>query len=215
MLMLMFSAVASAIRNFKMSLYLELSTRLQGRWIALTVLELVSIQELVTYNYCHYAGEGKKCFRNISMRTCQTLIVLSLSCCLLVISDLFTAKYKKQQSPSSGLHSHEAPGRSEAGVAVIEVQQNNFFAQQQEGGVNCCTGKDHVSLSTGFLTLIMIILLAGTITCLVEDVKEEEPVWSWQLSLLGIFIAFIVASIWIVRERELRDFTIETIRNLY
>ena len=135
-------------------------------------------------------------------------LVCILFCCLLVFSDLFTRKYKR-------IISELRTNPGEAEIAVIEVQQNNFFAQQQEGGVNCCTGKDHVSLSTGFLTLIMIILLAGTITCLVEDVKEEEPVWSWQLSLLGIFIAFIVATIWIVRERELQDFTMETIRSLY
>ena len=61
----------SVIRNFKMGLYLKLSTRLQGKWLAVTVLLLASIISVVSSTYCHHTANGQKCFQQNFLRTCQ------------------------------------------------------------------------------------------------------------------------------------------------
>ena len=65
------TALVSVIRNFKMGLYLRLSTRLQGKWIALVVLLMAFIISVVSSTYCHYTANGQKCFRQNFLRTCQ------------------------------------------------------------------------------------------------------------------------------------------------
>ena len=65
------------------------------------------------------------------------------------------------------------------------------------------------SLSTGFITLIMKISVAWTASVLVE-----EPVWSWELSAIFIFTSFLTSFIWVVRENDLRSFTVQNIKKL-
>ena len=82
------------------------------------------------------------------LRTSQALIFPALVCCLLVFSDLVTTKYQKK---ISDLRRERRSEEAETGVwrvAVIDVQQNNFFP--------CCTVRDHVRLRQPSLSVINI-----------------------------------------------------------
>ena len=133
----------SVIRNFKMSLYLELSLKLQGKWIALLILLLACTISLGSYTRCYLMGDmwSGKCNGNNVVRTIQILIIPTLACCLLILSDLTTTKLQKKISE---LRTRAVADQESTGPSVIEVQMNNFFPNQHGGGQNCCSARDHV-----------------------------------------------------------------------
>ena len=153
--MVVFAAIVSVIRNFNMDLYLKLSTMFKGKWVALLIIILAACFCIGSQTFCHIwnVENGKKCFQNFFLRTCQALMLPTMACCLLVFSDLFTTKYKKkirelrrvnyrccQEKSNSSQETH-----SSVSLAVIEVQQNNFFPDQQSGQCGCLA-KEHVRL---------------------------------------------------------------------
>ena len=210
-----FPAIVSLIRNFKMSLYLKLSTKILGKWVVMMVVALSSTICLVSSTYCYLAGDWKKCFKNNFLRVCQSVLVPTFACCLVILSDLTTIKLKKKISELRA-ESQTAMSRE---VAVI--QMNNFLPSQQ--GPDCCSTRDHVrsistssrlvtnsllSMSTGFLTLLLNVTVAGIATFLLE------PIWSWQLDVLLITSQFVTAAIWIGRGKDLREFTSQTVKRI-
>ena len=227
--MIIFAAIVSVIRNFNMDLYLKLSTKFKGKCIALLILTLSSCLTVGSQTYCHIWNwkNEKKCFQFLFLRTCQALMVPTLTCCLLVFSDLFTTKYRKKITELRRIgyrccHENTNTGQenNSVSVAVIELQHNNFFPNP------CCSVKEHVrlqlsfkyyimslslslSLSTGFITLLMKITAAW-----IASLVVEEPVWSWELSGIFILTSFITASIWVLRERDLRNFTLQAIKKM-
>ena len=63
-------------------------------------------------------------------------------------------------------------------------------------------------MSTGFLTLLLSVTVAGIASFLLE------PIWSWQLDVLLITNQFVTAAIWIVRGKDLREFTSQTVKRI-
>ena len=131
-------AVVSLIRNFKMSLYLKLSTRILGKWIVMMVVMMASSICLVSSTYCYLTRDWMRCFQNNFLRTCQVLLVPTFACCFVIISDLTTTKLKEKIS--------EVRISTESQMVVPEepavIQINNFFPAQQ--GPACCSARDHI-----------------------------------------------------------------------
>ena len=64
-------------------------------------------------------------------------------------------------------------------------------------------------MSTGFVTLLLFLTVAGVTTLLVK-----EPIWSWQLSVLFICTNFITATVWIIRGKDLKEFTVQIVKRI-
>ena len=131
-------AVVSLIRNFKMSLYLKLSTRILGKWIVMMVVMMAFSICLVSSTYCYLTRDWMRCFQSNFLTTCQVLLVPTFACCLVIISDLTTTKLKEKIS--------EVRISTESQMVVPEepavIQINNFFPAQQ--GPACCSARDHI-----------------------------------------------------------------------
>ena len=133
----LFLAMVSVVSNFKMSLYMELSTKIHGKWIAVLIILLSSAICLGPSTYCYLTGDWWKCFQNSHLRTAQILLGVTLLSCLLIISDITTQKLKrKTQTVISG-----DPETARTSPAVIQI--NNFFPCQ-DGDQNGSSDVDHV-----------------------------------------------------------------------
>ena len=159
-----------------MDLYLKLSTMFKGKWLALFIITLASCLTLGSQTYCliwNWENE-KKCFQFIFLRTCQALMVPTLSCCLLVFSDLFTTKYKKKISELRRIgyrccheNSNTSQDTRSVSVAVIEVQHNNFFPTP------CCGVTEHVRCSSNYNILTITLSFAQSIDRIHHSPHED------------------------------------------
>ena len=86
-----------------------------------------------------------------------------------------------------------------------------FYLQprQQEG--NCLHRQDHISFSIGFLTILMFI----SVVYVAARMMEVSQVTEWGVSVLGLVMSTITASLWVLGNDKLREFTGETIRRMF
>ena len=131
-------ALVSVVRHFKMSIYMLLSLRIRGSWLAMSIILLSAAICLSSVTYCSLTEHWRKCYLNIFLRTSQIMIAFIFSCCWLIISDLATTALKEKFSRLSG---SVVPGVVQSDT-VVPIPVNNFFPDQDDQ--NCCSARDHV-----------------------------------------------------------------------
>ena len=201
--------LCTILHNFNKVWYLKLSTSFNGDWI-LPVVLLTSSSLVLT------AWSLTPAWQDLSFLTCKVLILFSLGCYLLVFSDLTTqylqTKIETLRQTGAGVcvRSRRVAPLTPETVTLGQHQQAGVLQPRQQEG-NCLHRQDHISFSIGFLTILMFI----SVVYVASMMMEVSQVTEWGVSVVGLVMSTITASLWVLGNDKLREFTGETIRGMF